>query len=389
MSFNTERVLVTGASGFLGAHVVDQLLKAGYRVTAQARGAKVAVLEARYASYGSQITVVGVDDLINGDFTQALNGVDHVLHLASPIPGKMDAKGTIDAAKHGALNVIEQAGKANVKRIVVTSSVAALYHPARPPTSPTVFDENSWSDATEEQVLANPDNAFFAYMASKAIAERAVWDWAAKNPQVDVTTIVPSFMFGPFAPGYEVKKGDIGAMSSNAFPFQVLAAKPTDKFPAIPDHLFLDIREGARAHVVALRAPLAKDVGQKRILVNGGSLSWVEVAEYLPKARLQLRGKLPDPKTGANTKLPASMSTKRAAELLNMQTFKDLDSLMEETADDILRVLGEWSKETPTAAAAEAPVAPAVNEKAGSPTASEKKQFGFKRAVRRVSAIFT
>jgi nucleoside-diphosphate-sugar epimerase len=300
----------------------------------------------------------------------------------------MDAKGTIDAAKHGALNVVEQAGKAKVKRIVVTSSVAALYHPANPPTTQTEFDENSWSDATEEQVLANPDNAFFAYMASKALAEKAVWDWAEKNPQVDVTTIVPSFMFGPFAPGYEVKKGDIGAMSSNAFPFQILAAKPGGEFPPIPNHLFLDIREGARAHVVALRAPLAKDVGRKRILVNSGSLSWVEVTEFWPKARFALRGKLPDTKTGSNVKLPASMSTKRAAELLNMQTFKDLDSLMEETADDLLRVLGEWAKETDAPAAAPATETAAKAEKAGSPTTSEKKPSGFKRAVHRVSSIF-
>lgn len=121
-----------------------------YPADRTARSGKVDVVKATYSSYGDQLEVVAIEDVISGDFTAALQGICHnssfhlkrsnssiplgvtaVIHLASPITGRADNQTVLDSAVQGTKNVLEQAIEAGIKRLVITSSHTALFNPKK------------------------------------------------------------------------------------------------------------------------------------------------------------------------------------------------------------------------------------------------------------------
>ncbi|KAF8898048.1 hypothetical protein CPB84DRAFT_1709933, partial [Gymnopilus junonius] len=119
-----ELVLVTGVSGFIAGHTTEELLKRGFRVRGTARGAKYEQLVKTVNV--PDLEFVKVDDIATGDFTEALKGVDAVVHIACPLPGRKDLEETFRSAIEGTLNVVRQAQKAGIKKFVVTSSFGTL-----------------------------------------------------------------------------------------------------------------------------------------------------------------------------------------------------------------------------------------------------------------------
>jgi nucleoside-diphosphate-sugar epimerase len=338
-------VLITGASGFLGSHTVQAALDAGYRVHAGVRSSKVDLIKARYEKLGvsADVDVFGIDDLVTGDFSAALSGVDGVIHQASPIIGRADAKQTIADAVHGAINVLEQAAKAGVKRAVVTSSFAALYHPAKGTQSPVTYTPNDFSDVTEEEVIKLASNAPFVYSASKGLSERAVWEFAKSHPEIDVTTILPPFLYGPLAPGYEVAKGDINSLSTDGFILQLLHGAGGRDMPQLINSHFVDVREAALAHVLALKSKPESEVGQKRLILSGGSFVWPDVVEYLATARPPLASRLPNPATGSRQARDVTLDTSRTKEVLGFDSYRDWKTTITDTVDSLLKMLATWA----------------------------------------------
>ncbi|KAJ7224702.1 hypothetical protein GGX14DRAFT_651406 [Mycena pura] len=304
MSSNSELIFVTGASGFLGSHVALQLLENGYRVRAAARGAKADLLKASYAGYGDRF-----------EFPDAFVGVGAVMHLASPLPGRVPPAEILKAAVDGTLNVIVQGEKAGVRRMVVTSSIASVKNPQESFTdkggSPSPAPD--WNPITRDFALTGGSD-WATYAASKNFAELALWEWADHHPHVDVTTLNPTYFYGPFTPLFPVP--DASVLSTDLHVYNLLF--PDGVFPA--ETRYVDVRDAAQAHVRALSAPSTAAVGRKRIVFSAPTgWSFQRTLDFIAEQRPALKARLI---TAAPKVLPADvlpMDFGRVEEVLGMK----------------------------------------------------------------------
>ena len=262
-------VLVTGGSGFVGGHVILQLLAAGHEVRMTVRSltreeAVRAMLAGAGANPGRQLSFFAADLERDDGWSAAVAGCDYVLHVASPIqaaaPKTEDE--LIVPARDGALRVLKAARDAQVKRVVLTSSCGAIYYGHPPQAAP--FDETSWT---------NTNGEMSAYVRSKAIAERAAWDFmATEGGDVELSTIKPAGIFGPV----------LGADASSSIQ---LVTRLMRGMPGCPRLYFgvVDVRDVADLHLRAMTHPAAK--GERFIAVSGAIMSMLDIARVL-KARL-------------------------------------------------------------------------------------------------------
>ncbi|KAH7920152.1 NAD(P)-binding protein [Leucogyrophana mollusca] len=277
-----ELILVTGAAGFLASHVVHQLLEKGYRVRGTARGAKLQLLKEGYASYGDRFEAVVIQDVAVDDITEQLKGVTAVIHTAAPLPSKGSVEVVLDGSIEGSLNVIKQADKAGIKKVVFTSSILAALNPTLPLT------DKDWNPVTKEEAIQSNDS-FVAYSAAKTYAERAVWQYAEEHKTIDITTVLPPFLYGPLAPGFKIPAPDFVTLSTDLYIYQMLT--PNGKFPAFS--AYMDVRDTARVHVEALTSPPDSAVGHKRLLLSSPhELSYKEALELIAVKRPELKDRL-------------------------------------------------------------------------------------------------
>ena len=146
-------VLVTGGSGFIGVHAILQLLAAGHQVRTTVRNLKRepdvrAMLKVGGTDAGDKLTFFAADLEKDAGWKEAVAGCDYVHHVASPIPpnAPKHEDELIIPAREGALRVLRASRDAGVKRVVMTSSFAAIGYGHQPQTAP--FDETTWSDLT-------------------------------------------------------------------------------------------------------------------------------------------------------------------------------------------------------------------------------------------------
>ena len=266
-------VLLTGASGYIGKHIALQLLEAGYDVRASVRSPSkadevVAALSAHLAdpTVTSRLSFVHLDLTSDDGWNAALEGVDVLLHTASPfsVDKIKDENVLIRPAVDGTLRALRAAKAAGVTRVVVTSSNAAIQGAVVPP-GPTTYDETFWTDVTSP-IGRDP------YTKSKTLAERAAWDFVATEaPEINLTTINPGLVVGaPLDRNYATSVEVIE---------RVLAAKD----PAMPDLSFplVDVRDVAAMHVRCIDRPVT--YGQ-RYLAAAGTYSFVQIARTLKAA---------------------------------------------------------------------------------------------------------
>lgn len=191
---SNELVLVTGGSGFIGAHCILQLLDAGYRVRTTVRSLKRegdvrALLKEGGADPGDRLSFIAADLMSDAGWPEAVAGCDFVLHVASPLPTTVpkDENELIVPAREGTVRVLRAARNAGVKRVVLTSSFAAIGygHKQHAP-----FSETDWTDPNAADLLPYPK--------SKTIAERAAWDFIArKGRTLELSVVNPVGVFGP------------------------------------------------------------------------------------------------------------------------------------------------------------------------------------------------
>jgi dihydroflavonol-4-reductase len=261
------KVLVTGATGFIAGHVIHQLVEAGHEVTGTARSASRAQALndalSEYAGKVINVPILEADLSSDKGWAEAAAGMDFVQHIASPIPAKLprDHDELIVPARDGALRVLKAVKAAGVKRVVMTSSMAAIAY-GWGDKRPALLTEEHWSD---------PDNLAdnTAYTRSKTIAERAAWDYVnGEGKGLELATINPSAVLGP------VMSGDFSAS------VEILTQLLSGKLPGTPRVGFgiVDVRDVAAAHVLAMTNPAAAG---ERFLVCDKFMWFSEVADTL------------------------------------------------------------------------------------------------------------
>ncbi|KAF6787332.1 3-beta hydroxysteroid dehydrogenase isomerase family protein [Colletotrichum sojae] len=201
---NFSHVLVTGATGLVGSHVVDNLLAKGFKVRAVVRSKdKADAFRKSRKLYTQQLDFYFIRDLTDPDvFVAAVEGIDGVLHIASPL--KYDIvdkeKELVVPAIRGVLSLLDAAAKSKVKRIVLTSSFGAVLDMGRPESTPWTYSGNDWNPITYDETVAPQATPQDAYRGSKTFAEQEAWNFVdQRSPGFDLVTLCPSMIFGPLA----------------------------------------------------------------------------------------------------------------------------------------------------------------------------------------------
>lgn len=228
------RVLVTGASGFIAKHIIHTLLTDGYDVTASVRSERSQKqVEALFSD--NKINFVHLDLNSDEGWTEAMQGIDVLMHTASPFPAQSpkNPQDLIRPAVDGTTRALTAAHSAGIKRIILTSSCVAIYKDSRkPPMQPSTRD--NWTDPNWSKTGA--------YDASKTLAEKAAWDFAKKHPDIKLTTINPGAVFGPpLDKHYGTSLDYIDMIFSGKMP-----ALPNIQLPCV------DVRDVATMHVNAI-----------------------------------------------------------------------------------------------------------------------------------------
>ncbi|KAM0813211.1 hypothetical protein AB5N19_13203 [Seiridium cardinale] len=186
MSSEKGTLLITGASGYLGGNMIKAAIEKGYNVRAVVRSNSSAQkVAAQFPQYKAQLSYAFVPDITKSDsYKGAFDGVSSVVHAASPfiLNPKDNVKDLLKPAIH-------------VKRIVATSSHASCVDISKGKQPGYVYDEKDWNPVTYEE--ASKAEGVYAYCASRALAERAMWDWVETNkPNFDLVTITPPCVQG-------------------------------------------------------------------------------------------------------------------------------------------------------------------------------------------------
>lgn len=235
-----QSYLVSGASGFIAAHVVERALAAGHRVTGTVRNpddpGKVGHLRAMAGV--DRLTLVAADLMAPDPFGPHMD-VDAVLHVASPyaITVRDPQRDLVDPAVQGTLSMLRAAAASpRVRRVVLTSSMAAVTD------SPgdKVLTEADWNDRSS--LTRNP------YYYSKTLAERAAWDFMAREkPGFDLVAINPFLVVGPC---------HTATINTSV---QTLVNLIAGTYPAVMALTwgFVDVRDVAAAHLAAVVRPMA------------------------------------------------------------------------------------------------------------------------------------
>jgi len=263
-----KKVLVTGISGYVGQHCAAELLKQGYLVRGSVRSLSKTdeVLKgiSKYIAPKWNLEFCELDLMKDEGWDKALEGCDFLLHVASPFVVKepKDENELIKPAVEGTLRALKAAKKAGVKRVVVTSSIVAMFGGAK---TSVKINQDSWTDVNAKNVTA--------YLKSKTLAEQSAWDYIKNQTgdnKLEMVVINPGPIYGP------TLTGNLGNEAMETFK-KLIAGE----MPMIPNAgiVMSDVRDIAAIHVQALENESAN--GKRFIVTTERPYSFQELAQIL------------------------------------------------------------------------------------------------------------
>ncbi len=263
----TKTVLVTGGTGFVGTHIIFQLLQRGYNVKTTIRSLSskskvIDTLKFNGISTFDKLTFVEADLSKDDNWDVAMKGCNYVLSVASPVFFTIpkDENEVIRPAVEGIIRVLKAARNAGVKRVVMTSNFGAVG-----------FSNKNSNITTTEEDWTNPnEKGLSAYEKSKLLAERTAWDFIEKEGgSLEFTTINPVAILGP----------SLSAHMSGSFGLiEHLLNGSMRAIPNIPLNI-VDVRDVADLHIRAMTNPKAN--GQRFIASADGQISMPEIAALI------------------------------------------------------------------------------------------------------------
>lgn len=266
-----KKVLLTGITGFVASHTAIQLLEKGYQVTGTLRDLKradaIKTMIARHTSKTDNLSFAEADLRDPGIWQKLMDGMDYVQHIASPFPKVMprDENDLIIPACEGNKNILSAAAAHGVKRVVITSSGAAINYGQPPERRRSVFDETDWTDVNRKDDLA-------PYYKSKALAEKVAWDFIKNDHSgLELAVVCPGLILGPLL------EEDFNASSN------VIIKMLDGSLPAVPQigYEIVDVRSIASLLILAMEQPQAAN---QRYIGSAGFLTFSDMAKILKKA---------------------------------------------------------------------------------------------------------
>jgi len=313
-------ILVTGGSGYLATHLIARLLRDGHSVRttvrSAARGAAVRAAARRGGADDARLEFVEADLMSDDGWKAAVDGCAEIHHVASPIPVAQpeDPDELIVPAREGTLRVLRAARDAGARRVVLTSSFAAVGYTPKPGAE---FTEADWTDPQTPGLAPYP--------RSKAIAERAAWD-LLRDGSTELVVVNPTGIFGPTLTADLRSSTQLIKMMLDG----TVTVAPRARFGVV------DVRDVADLHVRAMAAPDA--AGNRYLAVaNGPTVSFLEIARMLHR-RL---GVVTPSEEAPGPELPRPIIHNDRARALGWQP-RDVETTIIETAES-LRDLGLWS----------------------------------------------
>ncbi|KAH9487405.1 Ketoreductase azaE [Psilocybe cubensis] len=332
------KVLVTGANGFVAMAIIQRLLGLGFSVRGTVRSQEKAEETKKiFSSYGDRLELLIIEDLTqDGALDDAVKGIDAIEHTASPGPGHLPDEDPyeiyINPAVQGTLSILNSILKngSQVKRVVITSSLAAMM---RPIDGPTVLDENDWGDEYVRIVETQGKSAspMEKYYASKTLSERAAWDFCEKHKGMigwDLVTINPSLpLLQDFQELHEVTP-------SVRLWFHFMATEQSEEI--LKSTLsYVDVRDVSAAHVNALKV---EDAGGQRFILSAESITWQDSRNHLldRKPEYYTSGIFKRGNPNLKSYIPLTLKTQKAESILGIK-YKSRDETLLSVAEEYRR----------------------------------------------------
>jgi nucleoside-diphosphate-sugar epimerase len=295
------RILLTGGSGFIAAHVLDILLEHGHSVVTTVRSQEKAdkIKEAHPKNSQKDLSFAIVEDVAQeGAFDTAVRSdppFEAVIHTASPFHFNVTdvQKELLDPAVIGTTGILQSIKKnaPSVKRVVVTSSFASIINPSKGMAPDHTYSEADWNPVTQEEAVKDPATG---YRASKTFAEKAAWDFVEKEkPSFTLTTLCPPLVLGPIV--HYLNSLDALNTSNQRIRDTIKGKFSGSEYPPGAPYLWIDVRDLADLHV---KAAEDKGAANERFFTLAGYFNGEKIVDAVRKNFPEYKDNLPTEQGG-------------------------------------------------------------------------------------------